>query len=414
LKKIFEIAKWEFLEKVKTRAFVISLIITPALIITLSIGGTFISTQQQESTQAIGIFDSSMVYYSPLSKTLESYNLENNGQAYVVFNMYRSDLSYLRSLQAADTEVYMNKIMGYILIKSTKKDSLKVEFRSRNSNDFKDVERIENALETVRIKLGLSRLGLNPELLNAYTNKIKVDAVTLKEGNKEEKTDFLSEFISSIIFIMLLLMMIIYSGQMLVRSLVEEKSNKLIEILISSCTPEELLTGKILGLSALGIFQMFIWICIGIALIGGSIIPASSFNHVPVMLVYFVLGFLFYTAIFVGIGSIVTTEQEAQQMTSYLSLVLVLPIAISASAISNPQSLLVQILSFIPLTIPAIMLLKINIVKVPMVELLSTILIMVASIYITIFFASKIFRIGILSYGKRPGLKDIISWLREK
>jgi len=213
---------------------------------------------------------------------------------------------------------------------------------------------------------------------------------------------------------MLLLMMIIYSGQMLVRSLVEEKSNKLIEILISSCTPEQLLAGKILGLSALGLFQMFIWACIGIGLAGSSMIPASAFNNIFIMLVYFILGFLFYTALFVGIGSIVTTEQEAQQITSYLSLVLVLPIAISASAIFNPDSLLVEILSFIPLTIPAIMLLKINVVNVPTAEILSTIIIMVASIYITIFAASKIFRIGILSYGKRPGIKELISWIKEK
>ncbi|HKB85355.1 MAG TPA: ABC transporter permease, partial [Ignavibacteriaceae bacterium] len=141
---------------------------------------------------------------------------------------------------------------------------------------------------------------------------------------------------------------------------------------------------------------------------------ASAFNNIFIMLVYFILGFLFYTALFVGIGSIVTTEQEAQQITSYLSLVLVLPIAISASAIFNPDSLLVEILSFIPLTIPAIMLLKINVVNVPTAEILSTIIIMVASIYITIFAASKIFRIGILSYGKRPGIKELISWIKEK
>jgi ABC-2 type transport system permease protein len=131
------------------------------------------------------------------------------------------------------------------------------------------------------------------------------------------------------------------------------------------------------------------------------------------MLVYFILGFLFYTALFVGIGSIVTTEQEAQQITSYLSLLLVLPIALSASAIFNPDSLLVEILTYIPFTIPAIMLLKLNVTNVPVIEMSSTILIMIASIYITIFASAKIFRIGILSYGKRPGIKELISWIKE-
>jgi len=414
MKKVFEISKWEFLEKVKTRAFILSLIITPALVIMVSIGGTFLSTSEQESTKAIGIIDSSMVYFYPLSQTLESYKLDNGQPAYVVFNLNQPMEEYNNAILSADKEVYKNKISGYILLRRYGNDSLNIEYRSSNSGNFKDVQRIENAVEEVRLKMQLQKLGINPDLLNTYFSRISINQITIKEGGQIQQSDFLTEFLSAIVFIMLLLMMIIYSGQMLVRSLVEEKSNKLIEILISSCTPEQLLAGKILGLSALGLFQMFIWACIGIGLAGSSMIPASAFNNIFIMLVYFILGFLFYTALFVGIGSIVTTEQEAQQITSYLSLVLVLPIAISASAIFNPDSLLVEILSFIPLTIPAIMLLKINVVNVPTAEILSTIIIMVASIYITIFAASKIFRIGILSYGKRPGIKELISWIKEK
>ena len=413
MKKVFEISKWEFLEKVKTRAFILSLIVTPALVILISIGGTLISANETETTKAIGIIDSSMVYYFPLSQALEEYKLDNGQPAYVVFNLNHQSDELKGNIETADRDVYKNKIAGYILLKNYR-DSLNVQYRSSSSGSFKDVQRIENAVKEVRVKIGLARLGINPDLLSSSFGNLTVEQVTVKEGNQVKQSDFLSEFLSAIIFIMLLLMMIIYSGQMLVRSLVEEKSNKLIEILISSCTPEELLAGKILGLSALGLFQMFIWTCIGIALAGTSVIPPSAFNNFFIMLVYFILGFLFYTALFVGIGSIVTTEQEAQQITSYLSLILVLPIAISASAIFNPNSILVEVLSFIPLTIPAIMLLKINVVDVPPIEILSTIMIMIASIYITIFAASKIFRIGILSYGKKPGIKELISWIKEK
>ncbi len=413
MKKIFEISKWEFLEKVKTRAFIISLIITPALVIIISIGGTFLSSNEVEATKVIGILDSSMIYVSPLTHSLGDYTLENGQPAYLVINLNLSSNKFSQNIKEADNEVIHNKIAGYILLEKSNNDSLIAEYRSTNTGNFKDIQRIENAIEEVRIKIGLRRLGINPDLIKSSLIKINVSEVTIKEGNKAHKSDFFTQFLSSIVFIMLLLMMIIYSGQMLVRSLVEEKSNRLIEILVSSCTPEELLAGKIFGLSALGLFQMFIWACIGIALAGTSIIPFSAFNNFFIMFIYFILGFLFYTAIFVGIGSIVTTEQEAQQMTSYLSLVMVLPIALSATAISNPNSVFVQILSFIPLTIPTIMLLKINLVIVPIYEIISTILIMMASIYITIYAASKIFRIGILSYGKKPGLKELISWIRE-
>lgn len=413
MKKIFEISRWEFVEKVKTKAFLLSLIITPALIIIISLGGTLLTSGEQESTKAIGILDSSMVYFSPLASSLENYKLENGQPAYLVINLYQSERNVIQNFREADEEIISDKIAGYILIERLNNDSLIAEYRSKNAGNFKEVQRIENSIEEVRINNGLRKLGVNPELIKSSLKKIKVSDVTVKRGDKAHKSDFFTEFLSSIVFIMLLLMMIIYSGQMLVRSLVEEKSNRLIEILISSCTPEELLTGKIFGLSALGLLQMLIWGCIGIALAGTSMIPLSAFNNILIMLIYFILGFLFYTALFVGIGSIVTTEQEAQQITSYLSLILVLPIALSAFAISNPNSVFVQILSFIPLTIPAIMLLKINIIDVPAVEITSTILIMVISIYITIFAASKIFKMGILSYGKKPGIKEFISWLRE-
>jgi ABC-2 type transport system permease protein len=210
------------------------------------------------------------------------------------------------------------------------------------------------------------------------------------------------------------MMMVIYSGQMLVRSLIEEKSNRLIEILISSCTSEELLAGKIIGLSALGLTQILIWSLIGIGLVGSAIIPTDAFQNILPMLLYFVIGFIFYTTIFVGIGSVVSTEQEAQQITTFISLILVLPVVIAVPAIQNPGSVMVKFLSFIPFTIPSIMLLRFKIEVVPLTDILITLAIMFVSIIITLKLSAKIFRIGILSYGKRPSPKELIRWLKEK
>jgi ABC-2 type transport system permease protein len=213
---------------------------------------------------------------------------------------------------------------------------------------------------------------------------------------------------------MLLMMMILYSGGMLIRSLVEEKSNRLIEIIISSCTPNELLTGKILGLSTLGLVQVLIWSIIGISLAGSALVPMEAFDNILPILVYFLLGFIFYTSLFVGIGSIVTSEQEAQQITTYLSFLLILPIIFVLPALENPNALYIRILSYIPFTLPSFMMLRLNISPVPLWEILSTIMIMIISIYLMIGFSAKIFKVGILSYGKRPSLKELINWLKEK
>jgi ABC-2 type transport system permease protein len=208
------------------------------------------------------------------------------------------------------------------------------------------------------------------------------------------------------------MMMVIYSGQMLVRSLIEEKSNRLIEVIVSSCSSDQLLAGKILGLSSLGLTQIFIWFLIGVSLVGGSIVPISVFENLHITLIYFVLGFIFYSTLFVGIGSVLSTEQEAQQITTYLTLILMFPVVIAVPAMQNPDSTILKVFSYIPLTIPTTMILRINISQLPLSVYMITIGIMLASILIMIKISAKLFRIGILSYGARPSIKELVQWLK--
>lgn len=240
-----------------------------------------------------------------------------------------------------------------------------------------------------------------------------MNQIKIEKPGEEVKGGFEMVFFSSIIFILLLMMMIIYSGQMLVRCMLEEKSNRLIEILISSCTPQDLLFGKVLGLSTLGLTQVLVWLLIGFSLIGASIVPMTSFDSIHLILLYFILGFIFYTTLFVGIGSVASTEQEAQQITSYLSLLLVLPSIFIISTLQNPDSSLVRILSYIPFTLPSVMILRVNVSPIPIWEILVTVLIMIFSILIVMKISSRIFRFGILYFGKMPTLKEIKVWLKE-
>jgi ABC-2 type transport system permease protein len=131
------------------------------------------------------------------------------------------------------------------------------------------------------------------------------------------------------------------------------------------------------------------------------------------MLLYFILGFLFYASLFVGIGSTVNTEQEAQQITTYLSLILMLPVVIAMPAIQNPDFIITKIFSYIPLTIPTVMLLRLNVGNVSQLEIILTLAILVLSIFIVTKISAKIFRIGILSYGNKPTMKEILRWIKE-
>ena len=416
MKKILTVAKWEFLEKIKTKAFIISLILTPIIIIFFSIAPTLLSGNESDITRVIGLVDTSGIYFKTIDKNLEKYTVGKNQPAYILINLAgKEDYNNIDSLKnSADKDILSGKVEGYLLINNGGTDSVSVEYRSKSIGNFKDNQRFSDAFNAARIERKLKAEGINPKIMDYISKNVDLKPIKIEESGKESHADFLTTFFTAFIFIMLLFMMIIYSGQMLVRSLVEEKSNRLIEIIISSCTPDELLAGKILGLGALGLFQILIWVLIAIALLGAAIIPYTAFNHIIPMFVYFLLGFIFYTAIFVGIGSIVTTEQEAQQITTYLTFILLLPIVLILPVMENPQSILIKILSYIPLTLPTAMLLRLNLFPVPLIIILITSLIMLVSIYIAVKFAGKIFRIGILSYGKRPSLKEIGEWIKEK
>jgi ABC-2 type transport system permease protein len=259
----------------------------------------------------------------------------------------------------------------------------------------------------------LIQSGVEITLLEKFQDRIIIQQKKISEDGKISDIDFLTTFFLSIIFILLLMMMVVYSGQMLVRSMIEEKSSRLIEMLISSSTPEELLTGKILGLSLLGLTQMMIWLLIGISLTASSLIPVSAFNNFLPMLLYFILGFLFYSSLFVGVGSTVNTEQEAQHITTYLSLILMLPVVIALPSIQNPDFLLTKIFSYFPLTTPTVMILRLNVGEVSGPEIIITLGILIISIFLVTRICAKVFRIGILSFGTKPSLREIINWIKK-
>jgi len=414
MNKTFAVAKWEFLEKIKTKAFVISMIITPIIIIAFTVLPTLLSTQEETSTKVIGIIEATNTYFPLIKERTAAAKLENNLPRYVLINLNDPGKTNKELLSKADKEMFNNKLNSCLFIQNALTDSVSLQLRSKNTVNFRDIRFFEQTFNKIRIGLELQSAGIDTSLMSYIESNIDITPIKISKEGKESESDFLIVFFSSFVFIILLMMMILSSGGMLIRSLLEEKSNRLIEILVSSCTPQQLLTGKILGLSALGLFQMAIWSLIGVALVGSATVPVTVFEHLPLMLLYFLTGFIFYTALFVGFGSIVNTEQEAQQLTGYISMILILPIVFAVTAIQNPNSTIIHALSYFPLTTPSIMLLRLNVSPVPFYELITTLGILIISILITIYLTAKIFRIGILSYGKRPSLKELANWFREK
>ncbi|MBI1805687.1 MAG: ABC transporter permease [Ignavibacteria bacterium] len=412
--KAFAVAKWEYLEKIKSKAFLISLFLTPTIMVAVSVLPTLLATRADTESKVIGVIDQSGELVQPLSKAIEEkYKLPNGQPNYILRTIAAGSSGDLAVGKVqADSLVITDVIEGYIVIgKSIATDTL-VEYRSQNIGDFKVQERFTSTIRDIVVDKKLRSRGFDPTIVKDLTAQIEMKTIKLSKTGKEEESGFEQVFLSAYGFMMMMFFLVVTSGQLLVRSMLEEKSNRVVEVLMSSCSANDLMAGKIMGLSLLGLTQMAFWVVIGVAISIKFAVTLISLPSALLMLAYFILGYLLYAAIFVAAGSPVSTEQEAQQMNGYLMIILVVPIIFAMSVIQNPNSTLAKVLSFIPLLTPSMMAIRIPIQMPGTLEIVGSLAMVAVSALAAIWIAGKIFRTTILMYGKRPNLRDLLTLIR--
>jgi ABC-2 type transport system permease protein len=417
-KRIFEIARWEYLQKVRSKGFIASLLLTP-LMIAFSVVPAMMAGKGPDSSVVVGVVDQTGQIAAPLASRLASTEKLSNGQpAYVVQNYQRPGQPADSAIAQADRDVLSGKIEGTIVIRDSAGHPI-VVYRSTNAGNIRLTGVFEETIGDLVTERKLIEAGIDTAVYRKLVVPVSIRTVKVTEHGSNESVGFGETFFSAYGINFLLMILILTTGGSLVRSLVEEKSNRIMELLVSSGTPQELMWGKLIGLSALGVTQLLSWIVLGVvaamyfSVSAGMLgMLSSMLTTLPLMLLYVILGYLFYAALFVGVGSLVTTEQEAQVLTSYLVIFLAMPLAFSFAIIQNPNATYVKVLSYVPLMTPSLMILR-TVTKMPdTIEILGTILVMVASVIITVWASSRIFRTAILLYGKRPTVPELLRWLR--
>ncbi len=412
MKKAFEVARWEYLQKLMSKEFIISVVVTPIIFIVFSLLPTLLADKDSDAPKAITILDSTGIYENSLRTQLEKEKLENGQPRYLIPKTTVMQGGVTATKKRLDDSVFNNKVLeGYIYIYEKADSGLRLEFRSKSMGNFRDLNIIDSKFNNIRREKMLVKENLSKGLLDSLTHEVNLRSVKVTLEGSEE-INFQRQFFSTFVIIMALFFIIMFTGGSLVRSLVEEKSNRLIEIILSSCRPDDLLLGKVLGLTMLVLTQMGIWALLAVGYAGPLLATTSVFQNLHIVIPYFLLAFLFYVSIFVGVGSIVNTEQEAQQITSYLTLLIIFPVVLLMPIIQNPDQELVKIFAYIPFTSPLVMIARMNVVEIPLYEHLIAMGILVLSIALVIKVSVKIFRIGILSYGKLPSFKELMNWLR--
>ena len=241
---------------------------------------------------------------------------------------------------------------------------------------------------------------------------------TLGESGGSSRQD-MSALIISIAFAVFFMLSIFTSSNFLLQSVVEEKENRVMEILLSSVSHRELLVGKVFGLGAVGLTQIVIWQAVGITFLSSG--PAAGLLaminiSVPLMMFalgYFVLGYLVFASIMAGVGAVSTTSREGQQIAGIFTVTGSIPLLISQFIIANPDAVLTRALSYFPLTSPITMVMRLSTAGVEFYEVVISAFLLMASILIAIELSVKVFRASLLMYGKKPTAGEIIRYLRE-
>lgn len=298
---------------------------------------------------------------------------------------------------------------------------------------------ITNVLEKNITLINLEKNGINPNLINQSEAKINLQTKLIDSNGKEILSSSELSLVIAMLSGFLIYFFIFMYGAMVMRGVIEEKTNRIIEVMISSVKPFQLMIGKIIGIALVGLTQFFFWLII--AAIGISLAPflmeSSSliqneintvnspinsleiFNNLPIyslvfgFVFYFIAGYFLYGSLFASVGAAVDHETDSQQFMLPLTLPLILSFIMIQPIIDNPHGDLAYWFSMIPFTSPIIMMVRIPF-GVPIFELALSMTILVIGIVSSIWLSSKIYRVGILMYGKKPSYKEVWKWIKYK
>jgi ABC-2 type transport system permease protein len=299
------------------------------------------------------------------------------------------------------------------------------KFYGLHVSDIGATMEIRSALQEslVAQRLKKSQLGIDPQVLKELTKRLELKSFQETGDGKAIEKGFGQAIFATFGFVVLLFMSLLLYGIAMLRGVLEEKSTRVMEVLLGSVTPNELMTGKILGIGLVGLTQMVIYMAtagiaraiVAIKVSGGSMAwvqDALSTGKLAYFVLFFLLGYFFYTALFAAVGAVCNSEQEAQNMQQPLTMSLMIPYIMTFFFIRNPDHVAAVILSLFPPFTPMIMFTRLSVGSVPFWQVALSIVLLMGSTWLVFRAAAKVFRIGILMYGKRPTIPEILKWAR--
>ena len=448
--KLFAVIKREYLQQVRTKAFWIATFLIPAL----GLGLIFIQVALSRTLVAkgrIGVVDLSGRLYDGIvaeyraqpgdedeAKSIDTKNeekltdartLEKAGQAQkpkirTQLDLFKVDASS-ETLPAVrkrlNEDVQKERIKAYIVLTPQTLETGAAEWRAQSVKaEVVMRQQIASYVSRAATKERLKDRGVDPKLYEAARLRVDLEPHEAKEIESGEsgRNVGMNLAISGVFFFLIYMSIFIY-GAYIMRGVLEEKNNRIVEVIVSSVRPTTLMLGKILGIGLVGLTQYAVWalLALAVALPGAAAVigMGEGLPHIPVatigaFVLFFLLGYFLYSSLYAALSAPFNTEQEAQQFVMIPGIILILTSTTWFFAFNQPNGMLATVLSFFPFTAPLMMFMRISVQTPPLWQIATSVALLVATIVAVAWFAGRIYRVGILMYGKKPTLPEIFRW----
>ena len=433
MRNLWLIIKREYLERVRTRSFLILTLLLPGIMTVVMILPAKLATMGEKAQHLVVVTSTpqfgEMVRQRFLSAMTATDNDDDDDEAansQSNASKPKPEQEYIIDVDANPTEaeravlrdkVSSQAIDGYLWLSDDAMASGKVTWSSRNMAGFGERARLSETLNRIIQYNRLSSSGLTAEQTERLLKPIKVEAVRVEHGHESKGSG--GKFLEVVVMVMLLYMAVLLYGISVMRSVLEEKTSRILEVLLSSATSTQLMAGKLLGVGAVGLTQILAWVVIAgvFALPAMAMQPSFSELQIPLgvlfaFALFFLLGYLLYSTIYATIGAITTTEQEGQQLQFLVVIPLVLSVFMLGPVVRNPDAPAMVWMSMVPFFAPVVMYARIVVQTPPLWQIALSLLLLIGTIAGIMVLCARIYRIGILIYGKRPNLPEILKWLK--
>lgn len=432
--KIWEIIRREYIERVTKKSFWIGTLLMPVFMLGSIFLPAFFATLSLKEKVHIAVIDQSGKAFQTLKENLERRPEKSKaakegegliGKFVVEEVLAGEDLD--ATLKAIQARINAKELEGCLVIGRDFDDPKCFKYYGRSVGDLNLLRSLNDALDPIVVADRLKRNNISAPLeqVREWIRGARLETFQVQAGGETKKSGFGAAFMVTFAFVIILYISLLIYGIANLRGVLEEKSSRIMEVLLSKFTPRQLMTGKLLGIGLVGLTQMMVYaVCFGglilyatAAAVTMSPAIAEGIRSIPLsavayFVVYFVLGYFIYSAMFLGIGSLCSTEEDAQNMQSPIIMMLVIPMMCTIFFINNPDSLPAVIISLIPVFTPMVMLMRILVLTPPLWQILLSIVLSLLFLWGMLWAVAKVFRIGVLMYGKRPTFKQVIQWFR--